>query len=209
MQTWLPIGIGLLGVFAGLGVMLAIPLGTFNRFLRVRPAPGLTPTPLTALRSAFLAFDDEPRPWTVRTAPAGGRADFIAEWQLANAAWWDVLQRSGLTRSYRVLIRLDEATHEVRVTEQSGSVRWSAGVGGGTPAIHWSASFFRGVVLFERAREIAYGMRDADEPRLDRVVAYDFDPWRIKGPIVRTALEHGWTYAPVVHAFQLGSARRA
>lgn len=206
-DIWLPVALGLGAALAGVGVMLAIPLGLFNRLVRVAPDPSVVPASAEAMRALLLGLNSEALAWTITAAPAGSRADLVAEWRLADAAWWGVLNRSGLRRSYRVSIRLVPSLHEVRIFEESGTVSWSAGAGV-SPLVHWSMSFFRGIVLFERAREIAYGITEVDTPRLDRAVDYDFDPWRLKGPILRVAVEHGWAYAPVVHERQLGSHTR-
>ena len=203
--AWFPVAIGLGGVLLGVFVIVAIPFGLFNRLLRVRPAPGITPLSADILLQRLLALDDHQQPWTIRPAPDDRHADLIAEWRIADNRWWGLFQRNSLRRSYRAYIRLDASSHEVRITESSGSVTWSAGTAGVVPQVHWEARFFRGVVLFERAREIAYGLAELLPPRPAEVVAYDFDPWRVKGPILRAAVESGWTYAPVVHAYQLGS----
>ncbi len=203
----LGLGAGLLGLALGLGVMLALPLGLFNRLLVVRPEPGLPAVARVQLLEAILALNDDRRPWAYRSTPEDRRADLVAEWKLADARWWGAFQRNGLRRSYRAWVALDEATHELRVGEATASVSWSAGTQGLTPAIHWRASFFRGVILFERTREIAYGIRDELPPAVGEIYNYDFDPWRVKAPLLRLALEHGWSYCPVVHRFQLG--RRA
>lgn len=205
--AWVGIAIGLGGLGLGLGVMLAIPLGMFNRFLRVFPDPGVSPITADELRTRLLGLNEERRPWTIRPSTNERRANLVAEWRIADSRWWGAFQRNGLKRSYRALIRLDDGTHEVRITEESGEVSWSAGAEGVMPALHWSRSFFHGVILFERAREIAYGIKDALPLEIGAVAEYDFDPWRVKGPILQVTVEGGWTYVPVVHAFQLGRPR--
>ena len=74
------------------------------------------------------------------------------------------------------------------------------------PSCPYRADREQGIVLFERTREVVLGLRD--EPLLAPgvVAAYDFDPWRVKGPIIRTALERGWSYRP---ATSFGQLRRS
>lgn len=171
----------------------------------MRPAPGLAPQGRDALWAAVMALADEHRPWTLRPCPEEPRADFVGEWRLADARWWGLAQRSSLSVAYRAWFAMHEPSHQLRCVEERSSVQWSAGAAGLVPNVSWGASFFRGVILFERTREVILGLRD--EPPLEpgTVIEYDFDPWRIKGPVVRTALERGWSYRPVT---RIGLLRR-
>lgn len=59
---------------------------------------------------------------------------------------------------------------------------------------------------FERTREVVFGLKDEPALAPDLVVAYDFDPWRVKGPLIRAALERGWSYRPATGFGQLKRA---
>lgn len=196
--------LGVVAAGLGLGVMLAIPLGFFNRFLRVAPETGAAPIAKGRLLAAILALNDERRPWAYRPTPDDPRTDIVAEWKLADARWWGAFQRNGFRRSYRALVALHEPTGELRIAEETSATSWTVGSEGITPIVRWSHRFFKGVILFERAREAAYGVVDELPPRIGEIYSYDFDPWRVKGPLLRLAVENGWAFAPVVHAFQLG-----
>ncbi|MBI2983686.1 MAG: hypothetical protein HYY42_05865 [Chloroflexi bacterium] len=200
--------VAVLAVVAAVVVMWAIASGKISDLLVVRPAPGIAPVGRDDLWFAEMALAREEHPWTVRPCPEEPRAHFVAEWKLADARWWGLAQRNGLSSAYRAWFAIDERRHELRCTEERSTVRWSAGAQGPVPAVSWSASSFQGIVLFERTREIALGLRD--EPLLSPgvVVDYDFDPWRAKGPIVRIALERGWSYRPVASLGQLRAAAR-
>lgn len=198
---------GLFGVALALAVMVGIPLGWFNRALRVRPNPEAFPLGKDELLGRILALNDERRPWHYRLAPEESRADLVAEWRVADARWWAAFSRSGLKRTYRAYITLDEASRELRINEESQTIRWTGGVDGGVPHIGAQRDYFRGVILFERSRELAYGIKDIFPPEVGKVYEYDFDPWRVKGPLLQLAVENGWSFCPVVLRSQLGSKK--
>ncbi len=201
--TALAAAVGLVAALAAVVVMWSIASGAITNLLVVRPAPGLSPVGRDVLRDAITAVAKEDRPWIVRPCPEQPRADFVGEWRLADARWWGLAQRNGLSVAYRAWFALDERHHELRCTEETTSIRWSAGVSGLVPTVSWGGSFFRGIILFERTKERAWGLKDEPPLAPGAVVAYDFDPWRIKGPIIRAALERGWAYRPVVRVGQL------
>ncbi|MDP2660208.1 MAG: hypothetical protein Q8R28_05725 [Dehalococcoidia bacterium] len=197
------VGVGLLGAGLGLGVMIAIPLGVFNRLMVVHPKSGAAPISKSDLLQAVLRLNDKRRPWGYRPTPDDRRADLVAEWKIADARWWGAFNRNGLSRSYRAFISLNEPKRELRITEESTSVSWSMGSQGVIPSVHWNRSFFKGVILFERTKELAYGVKDELAPGVGEIYNFDFDPWRVKAPLLRLTIENGWSFCPVVQRFQL------
>ena len=112
-------------------------------------------------------------PYGVHPAPGG--FDVVVD--LADARWWGVLSRSGLTKQFRHEVRVDEADGSYRRTDSSRTVEWRAGVGGvadGAPAPNvtgeWSTQ--KGWV-YERSSQKTIGINDSGRP--DLVVDYDFD----------------------------------
>lgn len=189
--------VGAVAAIIAVGVMLWIWTGKITDLLVVRPAPGIVPSSRDDLWAILMTLSRDDHPWVVRPCPEEPRAHFVAEWRIADARWWGLAQRNGLSSAYRAWFALDERVHELRCTEEETSVRWSAGTQGLVPAVAWERSSFQGIVLFQRTREMVAGLRE--EPSLSPgvVVSYDFDPSRVKGPIIRSALEHGWAYRPV------------
>ncbi len=198
-------GLGLLGAMAGLAVPILIWRGSFTRWLAARPDAGVAPVSRDELMLRLLALDNPKRPFSYRP---DDRYDLRAEWRLADASWWGVFQRNHLSASYLARVYLHERHREVRVFESWGRLEWSAGMYGVVPRVSWRRQFFRGVILFRRTKEIAYGIKDELPLDWGKVVDYDFDVWRIKGPILRTAVESGWTFCPVVHEGHLTADRR-
>ncbi len=200
---------GLLGAGIAVAVIVGMPLGLFNRFLAVKPQAGVVPVGGEELARAILALNDERLPWSYTPTPDDQRADFVAEWKLTDARWWGVFSRNRLRKTYRAIVALDEAKHELRIVDESASVRWVVGANGPSPTLAWEGSFFRGVILFERSRELAYGLKEVAPLEVGRLYGYDFDPWRVKGPLLRTAIENGWWYCPVVMRSHLGRKARS
>lgn len=198
------LGVGIVGAALGLGVMAAIPMGLFNRMLVVRPQSGTAPASKYDLLNRILEQNDERRPWGYRPTPEDRRTDLVGEWKIADARWWGAFNKNGFSRSYRALVALDEGKRELRITEESSTVSWSMGAQGIVPQVRWQRSFFKGIILFERTREIAYGIRDQMPAGIGEIYSYDFDPWRVKAPLLRLAVENGWSFCPVAHRFQLG-----
>ena len=198
---------GLLGAAAALWVVTSTFTGGFTRFLVVRPKPDTSVSSKEQLLQAILALNHPDLPYRFardQTVPA---ADLLAEWKLADATWWGIFNKSGFSRHYRLLLYLDGNNHEVRATEETASVSWTAGALGPTPSASWQKTFFKGIILFERSWERAYGITEVKPFRVAEAYAYDFDPWRVKGPVVRATVEHGWAYCPVIYRYQLRRQR--
>lgn len=197
-------GVGLLGALVGISVPVMMFRGSFSRWTATRPSPGIAPVSKEVLLQRLLALNDPSRPYSYRP---DDRYDIRAEWRLADASWWGALQRNHLSENYLAKIYLHDRFREVRIVEERGRLEWIAGMNGPVPRVAWSRQFFKGIVLFERSREVAYGIKDFIPPDWGAVVDYDFDVWRVKGPILRTAVESGWTFCPVVMESHLTADR--
>ncbi len=196
--------VGSLGAGFAVLVVVGMPLGWFNRLLVVRPKQGVPPAAKERLLRAILALNDERRPWLYRETPADERADLVAEWKLADARWWGAFSANHFRHAYRASIALDESRRELRIFEETSTVSWTAGATGSVPHVGWEGSFFRGVMLFQRTRVVAYGVKDVLPLRVGELYNYDFDPWRVKSPLLKLAIENGWSYCPVVLRRHLG-----
>src|SRR6202034_801695 len=95
--------------------------------------------PVAQLKTALLELDRTTAPYTVR-AGGPGEADLVAEWRIVDAKWYEIFAKAGLEKSFKILMRLDEATHEVRAVDQAWSVAWRAGI----PTMKLEVSGFRG-----------------------------------------------------------------
>ena len=74
--------------------------------------------------------------------------DVVAEWRIVNSRWYEIFAKAGLTKVFKILIKLDEQAREVRAFDQEWSVEWRAGV----PTLSLAAKAFRG-----QTREFSFG----------------------------------------------------
>jgi len=200
--TLVGLAVGILGAAFAVGVVMAVLRGSFSRVLAAKPPAHVAPVGRQELIERLLALDDPAQPFHYRT---DSQYDLVAEWRIADASWWGFFSRYRLQETYRAKICLNEAHREARVLEERARVRW---VGNGSqPSVSWEAHRFQGVVLAERTREVEYGFRRPLSPDWGRVVDYDFDVWRVKGPIRDTVLASGWIFCPVTRESHLRANR--
>jgi hypothetical protein len=154
-----------------------------------RPAAGVAAKPLSELRAGLLAVNRPTAPFVVRDG-AAEHVGLVAEWRIVDAAWIEIFAKAGLTKVFKVLMRLDAAKHEVRAVDQEWSVEWRAGV----PVLSVSAEAFRGQKV-----EVSFGGAYAftEDGGYGQVYRYKFATAEIKGPLQKAATDAGWTWRGV------------
>ncbi|MBM3528866.1 MAG: hypothetical protein FJX62_12310 [Alphaproteobacteria bacterium] len=183
-------------VGAAIVIGLVVLILLLRRYLRsqiVAPAPGVAPVPRAALIERLMGLNDPSRPWQVRTGP---EADLVVEWKVADAAWWGVMAKQGVRETYRLRLYLDEAAHRVGALDESSEVEWSAGLMS-APTFRLQKTAFRGVQLFKRKRQVAYGFDTPAGGGFGKKLDVDFDLDALKQPVVAAVTAAGWSYAPV------------
>ncbi len=173
--------------------LISYPIAVVIRRTAVRPAPGTPAMPATELTHRLLNLNAAHLPWTLRTGP---EADIVVEWKYADASWWGVLAKSGMKKSYRLRLFFDEAKRRCGALDEFGELDWSAGLMA-APRIQYARSFFRGIQLVRRQREVVYGLR-SPMGQLGKVVDYKFDIDELKRPVIAAVLAAGWTYQPIL-----------
>lgn len=154
-----------------------------------RPAAGVPVLAAAALRERLLAANRPGAPFHIIDGAADG-CDLIAEWRIVDAAWFEIFAKAGLSKSFKVQLRLDEATHELRALDRELTVEWRAGV----PTVAFAVSAFRGQkqsVEFGRA----YGF--TEKGSLGEIYNYYFETKELKTPLQKAATDCGWTYKGV------------
>ena len=159
----------------------------------VRPVPGTPAVSAAELKRLLLGLNAAHLPWTLRTGP---EADIVAEWKFADASWWGMLAKSGMKKSYRLRLFFDETTRRCGALDEFGELDWSAGLMA-APRIHYSRSFFRGIQLVRRRREVVYGLQ-TPAGRPVKAVDYKFDIDEVKQPVIAAVVSAGWTYQPIL-----------
>jgi hypothetical protein len=116
--------------------------------------------------------------------------DLIAEWKIVDAQWYEIFAKAGLSKVFKIYMKLDPKAHEVRAVDREYSVSWKAGV----PSLALAASAFRG-----QTQSVEFGKAVAFTETLapGQVYNYKFDTREIKKPIQDAVTGCGWTYKGV------------
>lgn len=187
--------VGLMGLAAVAAVAVMILLvRLLVRRLAAKPAAGTPVRTRAELVERLLALNDSNRPWILRRGP---EADLVAEWKYADASWWGVLGKAGMTRAYRLRLFLDEARHQCGALDEFGTVDWSAGLLS-APKVHFARSFFRGIQLVKVERGLAYGFATPTGGGAGKVLDYKFDISEVKQPVIDAVCAAGWTFQPIL-----------
>ena len=154
-----------------------------------RPLAGAPILPTDEVRARLLAVNRPTAPYQITNGASEG-VDLIAEWKIVDASWIEIFGKAGLTKAFRILIKLYPQEHEARGVDREYTVAWAAGV----PTMKLAASAFRGQtqqVEFGKA----YGFTETLAP--GQVYNYRFDTSEIKKPIQDAVTSCGWSYKGV------------
>ncbi len=166
-------------------------MGFLDFFTSTRkPAAGVAVLPPEQVKQKLLALNRPSAPWKIADGAADG-VDVVAEWKIVDAQWYEIFAKAGLSRSFRILMKLDPAKHEVRAQDREYEVSWTAGV----PKLSIAASAFRG-----QKQEISFGTAYAftEELKPGEVYNYRFNTNELKKPLQDAVTSSGWTYRGVV-----------
>jgi hypothetical protein len=165
-------------------------MGLMNLLTGRRPAPGgVARQPASALRERMMAVNRDTAPFEVRDGGPEG-CDLVAEWKIVNAKWYEFFAKAGVERVFKILMRFDEASGEVRAVDQEWSVEWRAG----TPTLSIAASAFRGR-KWESSYEKVYAFRE--DGSFGEVYEYAFRTDEMKKPLIAAAHAAGWGWKGV------------
>ena len=139
------------------------------------------PVPLETLRAELKAINNFDAPVMVEER----KRKLVATWNYVDARWLELFAKAGLTKTYELHMKFDEARHTVTMVDKTEDASWSAGVSGGS----FSGSASQGVLMaFEIGKQ--WGIKENFE--LGRVYDYRFVPSEIKMPILNSILRSGW-----------------
>src|SRR5450631_1794094 len=103
-------------------------MGFFD-FLTSTKRPDANTPVLSAqeVRDKLLALNRPTAPYHLIDGTSEG-VDVIAEWKIVDAKWFEIFAKAGLSKSFKIYLKLDENTHEVRAMDRELTVEWRAGV---------------------------------------------------------------------------------
>ncbi len=154
-----------------------------------RPAAGVPALPAPAVIERLLSLNRPSSPWQVISG-ATENVDLIAEWKIVDARWYEIFAKASLTKVFRVYLKLDEKSHEVRAMDREYTLSWSAGV----PSLSLAVSSFKG-----QSTSVEFGTAYAFTETLapGQVYKYKFSTAEIKKPIQEMVTACGWVYKGV------------
>ena len=154
-----------------------------------RPAAGTPVLPPQAVRDRLLSLNRLTAPYHLIDG-AGENVDLIAEWKIVDATWYEIFAKAGLSKVFKIYLKLDAKTNEVRAMDREHTVAWSAGV----PRLSVAVSAFKG-----QTQSVEFGAAYAFTETLaaGQVYKYRFDTREIKKPIQDAVIGCGWTYKGV------------
>lgn len=121
---------------------------------------------------------------------AAENVDLIAEWKIVDAQWYQVFAKAGLSKVFRIYLKLDPENHQVRAMDREYTVSWTAGA----PTLSVVVSTFRGQT---QSVEFGTGYAFTEELAPGQVYKYRFSTKEIKKPIQEAVTACGWTYKGV------------
>lgn len=159
------------------------------------PGVGVTPVSPTTLRERLMAVNALDVPFSVQPSPDDPSV-LIGTWRYADAKWIDLARAHGMKRTYRILMKLDEANNIVRPTEQTGALDWSAGADGGS--MQWATQ--RGIIFFQYETVRVFGLQIDSQNRLTPNLSYKytFNLQEMKAPLIDAVTKSGWTWRPTM-----------
>lgn len=165
----------------------------------VEASPGASPVTAATLASRLLALNGLRAPWQVS---AGNRpGEYFVDWRYADATWLDSMRVHGLTRTYRLVLRLDERGHIVRALERHAELDWSASAAPTLATLRWQASYGINFFKYQHGRVFGLQIRNG-QPTLDLSYAYTFSLRELKNPIIDLVADAGWQFRPVITFFR-------
>lgn len=165
-------------------------MGLFDFFTSTkRPAAGAPVLSADTLRGRLLAANRPGAPFHIVDGAADG-CDLIAEWRIVDAAWFETFAKAGLSKAFKIQLRLDESTHELRALDREITVQWRAGV----PTVALAVSSFRGQ---KQSIEFGRAFGFTEKGALGEIYNYHFESGELKSPLQKAATDCGWTYKGV------------
>ena len=154
-----------------------------------RPAAGTPVLPAPGVRERLLGLNRPTAPWQIIDG-AAEKVDLIAEWKIVDAQWYEIFGKAGLKKVFRIYMKLDEASHELRAMDREYSVEWAAGI----PNLSLAVSSFKGQSTSVEFGQ-AFGFTETLAP--GQIYKYKFSTNELKKPIQDAVLACGWVYKGV------------
>jgi outer membrane protein TolC len=154
-----------------------------------RPASGTPVLPAQQVLERLMALNRPTAPWSIVDGKAEN-VDLIAEWKIVDAQWYEIFAKAGLSKVFRIYLKLDDAEKQVRAQDHEYEVSWSAGV----PTLSLAASSFKGQ---SKSFELGASYGFTENLTIGQQYKYSFKTDEIKKPIQEAVIACGWVYKGV------------
>jgi hypothetical protein len=165
-------------------------MGLFDLFTSTkRPTSGVQAITADSIRTKLFGLNRPTAPYQLVEGTSEG-VDVIAEWKIVDAKWFEIFAKAGLSKTFKIYLKLDEVSHEVRAKDHEYTVSWKAGV----PSLALAVGGFKGqtqTVEFGAA----YGF--TEKLPIGEIYNYRFNTGEIKKPIQDAVTAGGWIYKGV------------
>ncbi|MCC5887875.1 MAG: hypothetical protein JJT88_15680 [Gammaproteobacteria bacterium] len=164
---------------------------------RIAPKRSTSQLSADALRQRILAINDLDVPFRIEE---GRNGRLLAQWQVADARWSNLLRSGSLRQVRHLQLELDARARKVRVIETARSMQTGRGPFSFALRFAWS----RGVDFsgLEAGRQIGL----THDPERGWVLREDYryrlDAYEMKAPLIEAITSSGWTWQPVVTFFR-------
>lgn len=166
---------------------------------QVPAVPGVEPIAAATLMQRLLDLNEQDVPYTLSRGTHSN--EIVVDWRYADAKWLDLMRVHGMSKGYRLVLRLDEGAHNVRAQDCYASFDWSAGRGLDLVNLDWKVSL--GITFYEYRTERVFGLQFRDgKPTFDLSYAYTFDLNELKQPMIEIIRHSGWNFRPVITFFR-------
>ncbi|MGH3435527.1 MAG: hypothetical protein ACRDRN_03585, partial [Sciscionella sp.] len=144
----------------------------------------VVPQPPEQVWNALMAVNRPTAPFVVRDGRPEG-VDLIAEWRIVDAQWKQVFMKSGLQKSFQILMRFHPDDRRVRSLDKASTVSWSAG------GLLKSESTARGNLDIA---SVGMGLGFTEHGQCGETYHYRFSSNELKHPLKAAATGAGWVW---------------
>lgn len=141
-----------------------------------------TTASMTELKKEILGINTYNVPVSVTEDKHG---NLRVTWRYLDAKWWELFAKAGVTQTYELVVKFNDAKKEVRLIDIQKSISWRTG----PTDLRFGFSFFRGIV-FDYEVGAQWGIKENFS--LGKIYSYRFTPGEIKTPVMNSILKKGW-----------------
>lgn len=158
--------------------------------------PARTPiaTDSSVLRSKLLQLNSTDLPMTIE--PSQHPEEIAVSWRYDDRRWIDHSRLHASTRVHRLVLRLDQDSHSVFVSEYAS--RYDGSVGADKASLDWA--FMTGITFFQLERQTVIGVALDEQlrPTGDLSHTWSFDKQEMTAPLIDIVTGSGWGWRPVL-----------